>query len=143
MITNFSKQANRFLLIAALWSVFLVFLSLQPATEVEIFLPFDFMASLAHAAVYFVLAVLLCLALRFWKYSLISLALSAFIYSVSWGIINELVQFYEPTRSPSLADVFSDSSGAAVGLVVFIWWRKRKLPFCNRVIVFEKRGSHE
>lgn len=125
MITNFSKKANSFLIIAALWSVFLVFLSLQPATEVEIFLPFNFMASLAHAAVYFVLAALLCIALRFWKYSLISLALVAFIYATIWGIINELVQFYEPTRSPSIADIVSDSIGAALGIASFIWWRER------------------
>lgn len=133
MITNFSKRANRFLLIAALWSVFLIFLSLQPATEVEIFLPFDFMASLAHAAVYFVLAALLCIALRFWKYSLISLSLIAFVYATIWGIINELVQFYEPTRSPSIADVVSDSIGAALAIALFIWWRHNKLPLKKSV----------
>lgn len=126
MITNFAKQANRFFILAALWSVFLIFLSLQPAKEVEIFLPFDFMASLAHAAVYFVLAALLCIALRFWKYSITSLALVAFIYATIWGIINELVQFYEPTRSPSLADVISDAIGAALAIAVFIWWRKKR-----------------
>lgn len=126
MITNFSKRANRFFILAALWSIFLVFLSLQPAKEVEIFLPFDFMASLAHAAVYFVLATLLCIALRFWKYLFISLSLIAFIYTTIWGIINELVQFYEPTRSPSIADVVSDSIGAALGIALFIWWRKKR-----------------
>ncbi len=126
MITNFSKQAKTFFIIAALWSVFLVFLSLQPSTEVEIFLPFDFMASLAHATVYFVLAALLSIALRFWKYSLTSLSIIAFIYATVWGIINELVQFYEPTRSPSIADVVSDAIGAALSIALFILWRRKK-----------------
>ncbi len=126
MTTNFAKQARRFFIIAAAWAVFLVFLSLQPATEVELFLPFDFMASLAHAAVYFVLAALLCIALRFWKYPLTSLSIVAFIYTTIWGIINELVQFYEPTRSPSIADVISDAIGAVLAIALFSWWRKKR-----------------
>ncbi len=111
-----------------IWSVFLLFLSVQPSDEVEIFLPFDLLASLAHAVVYFLLAALLCLALRFWKYQLIYIALISFLYTLIWGIVNELVQFYEPTRSPSLSDVLSDSIGAALAIALFIWWRHRKLP---------------
>jgi len=128
MTVNFSKRAHRFFIFAAIWSIFLVFLSLQPSKEVEIFLPFDLLASLAHALAYFVLAALLCIAIRFWKYSLISLSLIAFIYATIWGIINELAQFYEPTRSPSIADVVSDSIGAVLSIALFIYWRKRTNP---------------
>lgn len=124
---TFSKHAKRYLLLALIWSVFLLFLSIQPADKVEIFLPFDLLASLAHAAVYFILAALLCLALRFWKYSILSVVLVSFIYAVVWGIVNELVQFYEPTRSPSVSDVISDAIGAALAISLFIWWRKRSM----------------
>lgn len=125
---TFTKHAKRYLILAMIWSVFLLFLSVQPSDEVEIFLPFDLLASLAHAVVYFLLAALLCLALRFWKYQLIYIALISFLYTLIWGIVNELVQFYEPTRSPSLSDVLSDSIGAALAIALFIWWRHRKLP---------------
>lgn len=132
---TFAKHAKRYLILALIWSIFLIFLSVQPSAEVEIFLPFDLLASLAHAAVYFVLAALLCLALRFWKYNMIHIALISFIYATIWGIVNELVQFYEPTRSPSISDVISDSIGAALAIALFIWWLHRKLPLknlCNR-----------
>ncbi|MDD5493034.1 MAG: VanZ family protein, partial [bacterium] len=105
---TYAKRATNFLILTIAWSLLLIFLSVQPSDEVNIFLPFDFMASLAHAAVYFILAALLCLALRFWKYNIFSIAAISFIYAVIWGIINELVQFYEPTRSPSISDVISD-----------------------------------
>ncbi|MDD5131136.1 MAG: VanZ family protein [bacterium] len=121
---TYTKRAKRYLILAMTWSLFLLFLSLQPAAEVEIFLPFDFLASLAHAAVYFILAALLCLAFRFWKYSIVSIGIVSFIYSVIWGLANELVQFFEPTRSPSISDVISDSVGATLAIALFIWWRK-------------------
>ena len=121
---TYAKHAKRYLILAMTWSIFLLFLSLQPSAEVEIFLPFDFLSSLAHAAVYFILAALLCLALRFWKYQIVPLALISFIYSVIWGLANELVQFFEPTRSPSISDVISDAVGAALAIALFIWWRK-------------------
>jgi VanZ family protein len=121
---TFTKHAKRYLILALIWSIFLLFLSLQPSAEVEIFLPFDLLASLAHAAVYFVLAGLLCLAMRFWKYNILPIAIISFIYAVTWGIANELVQFFEPTRSPSISDVISDAVGAALAIALFIRWRK-------------------
>ncbi|MDD5258406.1 MAG: VanZ family protein [bacterium] len=123
---TFKKRAKRYLILALAWSLFLLFLSLQPAAEVEKFLPFDLLASLAHAAVYFVLAALLCLALRFWKYGLLSIALISFIYALTWGIANELAQFCEPTRCPGISDVISDAVGAALAITLFIWWRNKK-----------------
>ncbi len=121
---TFAKHAKRYLILAMIWSIFLLFLSLRPAEDVEIFLPFDLLASLAHAAVYFVLAGLLCLAMRFWKYNILPIAIISFIYAVIWGIANELVQFFEPTRSPSISDVISDAIGTTLAIALFIWWRK-------------------
>lgn len=121
---TFAKHAKRYLLLAMTWSIFLLFLSLQPSAEVEIFLPFDLLASLAHAAVYFVLAALLCLAMRFWKYRILPIAIISFTYAVIWGILNEFIQFFEPTRSPGISDVISDAIGAILSIALFIWWRK-------------------
>ena len=122
----FIAKSRRFFILALLWSLFLIFLSIQPGDEVSVFLPFDILSSMAHATVYLVLAILLALAFRFKRYGFLKLSAGSFCLSVFWGLVNEVVQIWVPTRSADLMDVLSDAIGALLGLMIFVFWRKRK-----------------
>ncbi|CAN5293428.1 hypothetical protein BH23BAC1_BH23BAC1_29260 [soil metagenome] len=50
--------------------------------------------------------------------------LSSLILAVSFGIIIEIIQLYIPERSFDLLDIFANTAGIFVGLVVYIFSTK-------------------
>jgi VanZ family protein len=94
----------------------------------------------AHLTEYAVLAILLWRAVRkptrrdsrpwSWREALIAV-LMVFLYAST----DEFHQRFVPTRTPMVSDVFIDTSGAIVGMILlwaigrkFAWWPKREIP---------------
>ena len=73
----------------------------------------------AHASVYLILAILVCLALDNYKIDIKKLLISAFIICVLYAISDEIHQTFIDGRSGEIKDVFIDSIGASIGLFLF------------------------
>jgi hypothetical protein len=80
---------------------------------------------LVHAAIFGVLCWLAWRAFRFQTRSLILrewALLAAFLFTVLYGIVDELHQYYVPGRTSDLLDVAADGGGA---LLYVVWHRIR------------------
>lgn len=120
------RKANLFLTFSILWALLLSLLALQPEEQVSFLLPFPFMSTAGHAVAYFILSWLLCIHYRLKKVNLSKLFLLSILLSGCWGIINESLQFFEPSRVPDWRDVVTNIIGAMVATIVFVMWRKVK-----------------
>ncbi len=49
--------------------------------------------------------------------------------SMAFGLFTELEQYFIPSRSMELGDFLADAAGAALGLVVFTVWARRRREF--------------
>jgi hypothetical protein len=54
------------------------------------------------------------------------LFLRAFLIAVAIGVMSEIVQFLQPSRSVSISDVVHDAAGAALGLTLVALFERRK-----------------
>ena len=73
----------------------------------------------AHASVYLILAILVCLALDNYKIDIKKLLISAFIICVLYAISDEIHQTFIDGRSGEIKDIIIDSIGASIGLFLF------------------------
>lgn len=121
---NYKKKASTFLIFSILWALLLSLLAVQPEELISPFTPFSFMSTAAHAIMYFILTWLLCVHYRFRKTHFTKLFIFSVILASSWGIINEGLQFFEPSRVPDWQDIFTNSAGALLAGLAFVIWRK-------------------
>ncbi|KGX91006.1 VanZ family protein [Pontibacillus marinus] len=75
----------------------------------------------AHFFLYFVLGVLVLNALRFsWRAGKGLLIGGAFLFCIFYALSDEFHQVFVPGRGAQLSDVFIDSAGAGVGIVLYV-----------------------
>ena len=79
----------------------------------------------AHACVYLVLSVLVCLALREHNIILPNIIVIAFIICFIYSCSDELHQVYVPGRSGEIRDIFIDNFGCMIGYFLFYLKYKR------------------
>ncbi len=75
----------------------------------------------AHTIEYFVLAVLVCLALKEYDLNVFNIVLIAFIMCFIYSCTDELHQIYVPGRSGEIKDIFIDNIGCTVAYIIFYW----------------------
>lgn len=140
--------ATFFWILAVLWMAFIFYCSAQPALQSmemssgltefvvqalrrwfpELGIPMEawhgLTRKLAHFAIYFVLGVLVLQALRAsgndWKRA-IPMALTI---CVLYAISDEFHQLFVPGRGAQFTDVILDSAGSALGVYLFLGWKK-------------------
>jgi len=89
----------------------------QPAPAVEI----PHLDKLLHVFEYAILGFLLIRALRNSDFQLTKIAcqILAITFTAIYGIIDEIHQYYVPSRAACIYDVFFDTIGACVGVVFY------------------------
>jgi len=149
---SYSKQMKRLLALSGvlIWMFFIFYLSHQPATvsselssgvterilhTIDSTTPFldfagfdlhSFIRKAAHFFAYFVLGCLLLNAFRQYDWSSRSVYGLALGVSVAFAISDEYHQLFIPGRSGVVKDVLIDSSGAIVGISLFLYFLKRR-----------------
>jgi VanZ family protein len=119
----------RFLWPGIVWSLVILFLSLIPGKElpeVDIFQ----VDKLVHFFFFSVLMILTCYGIYktvYFKIMRLRPAMIGFAYSLSLGIVIEILQQYVPGRSFSYADMFANSVGVGIGYLVFVSLKRWKL----------------
>lgn len=122
---NFRRKHNEYKILSFVWAVILLFLALQPESNVEFFLPSDFLRNAAHAASYGVFSFLLglffifrrrCLGLRVREKLGCALV---FMATLGWGVITEMSQAFTADRTPDLHDLGFDAVGSLVSVMLF------------------------
>ncbi|ERI07112.1 VanZ family protein [Aneurinibacillus aneurinilyticus] len=88
----------------------------------------------AHFISYFVLGFLLSCALRVFKLTGWRNALLALFLAVLYASSDELHQAFTASRNGMVLDVWLDGAGAACGIGVCLWIRKRQLLSSERII---------
>jgi VanZ family protein len=115
------------------WMGFIYFLSDQPASGYARFKgALDFLPwrqELVHVALYFVLTLLIArlAAMAFLgrgAADLYKLAAIAVLFSVLYGIMDEIHQRYVPGRNPSLVGIIADTLGAIVAASLWVTWAR-------------------
>ncbi|MCI0706339.1 MAG: VanZ family protein [Ignavibacteriae bacterium] len=83
-----------------------------------------------HGIIYFVLCLLVWRAFYYQSgYPTLQkrALLSAFLFTVIYGGLDEFHQIYVPGRTPDIMDVVADGTAALLCVLVLMWWlRKRK-----------------
>ena len=82
---------------------------------------------ITHACVFFVLSILVCLALKEYNIPINKLLLYAFIICFLYACSDEIHQIYVPGRSGEFRDVLIDNIGVVIGLVPFKLFSKRSV----------------
>ena len=129
--------------LVVLWMIVIFYLSHQPATEssglsgdltemiirnierfssleIDIDLFHHMIRKNAHFFAYFILSILNLNALKWSGFSGYKCIGMALIISVIYAISDEVHQLYIPGRSGEVKDVFIDTSGALVGILVYL-----------------------
>ena len=104
---------------AALWAGLIFLLSSQPATDVGRYVPLKdpYLFWMAHMVEYAVLSALLCRLLMSLPIGSGKTATAlAFLLAVSYGITDEIHQYYVAGRVTSTVDIAFDTAGALLGL---------------------------
>lgn len=103
---------------AALWAASIWFLSSMPDPPGAGALSIPHADKIAHAGLFFVLAVLLRVAgARRW---------AAFAAATAWGVVDEAHQAFVPGRDADLADLAADAVGAAAGAWIVTSFARRR-----------------
>lgn len=82
---------------------------------------------IAHASIYFILAILVCSALSEYKLSVSKTIMIAFIICLLYSCSDEIHQLYVSGRSGEVRDVIIDNIGCIIGYIVYGLFRRRKL----------------
>jgi len=107
-----------FLWLAVFWTLLTFVLSVTSAGSIQRLNVFDIwnIDKLAHFAMYFLFCLLWCLGLRHKKYNKIF----AVIFSVSFGALMEIFQFYSFNgRTFEINDIIANSLGVIAGVLFF------------------------
>jgi VanZ family protein len=89
---------------------------LRPDAEPMFALPQQLIAFLYHVGAFFILALLFRFSFEQKSGDLFPSRVIAFIGSATVSIASEVIQFYIPTRTPSVRDLFFDLFGTLLGL---------------------------
>ena len=79
---------------------------------------------IAHTSVYFVLGLFVCLALNCYKITNKQLILYGLLICVLYSCSDEIHQLYVPGRSGEILDVFIDTIGSGLSIIMFYKLRK-------------------
>lgn len=71
-----------------------------------------------HFGIYMILSALICVEKRFLK---LNDKIKILIFSALYGIVIEIIQYFEPWRSFELADILADTLGALAGILISKW----------------------
>ncbi len=82
---------------------------------------------IAHASIYFILAILVCSALSEYNLSISKIIMVAFIICLLYSCSDEIHQLYVSGRSGEVRDVIIDNIGCTIGYIVYGLFRRRKL----------------
>ncbi len=113
-MTNGTATSRGGWLVAILWAAFIFILSSIPGWKLDFVPPIWGWDKLAHVVLYAVLGVLILRALGF-RRAAFGLAI---IFSVAYGLFDELHQVFVPGRTPSLADLAADAVGSTIGVML-------------------------
>lgn len=90
---------------------------------------------LAHLIIFFVLQIIVFTVMRMNKKSILSATICSMLVVITYAIFDEIHQYFVPGRSCQLKDVFIDTIGGSIGLIVsyiFIILKKIFLKIFNR-----------
>ena len=90
----------------------------------------------AHMTEFAILSVLLFLWLGLWEMTLLRRGMTAFLATAFYAASDEFHQLFVPGRSGRVSDVLIDSSGALLGVIVFIL-------FCKLIQIVRRRRSRK
>lgn len=125
MSQNLTKRRKHLLAACILWLILLAVLAVQPQKEMKVFLPTEILQSMAHSAVYGVLAFNFCLYFRFKRKFLgchlneiTATGLAVFISGL-WGAVTECAQYFTPDRRVDIVDWGWDMGGIIAAVIIF------------------------
>jgi VanZ family protein len=112
---------------AVAWAGLIFFLSAQPDETFEkLGLQGQLLSIGGHLVVYFVLMVLLVLALRYSSnLSSRQVYILAFLIVALYGLSDEYHQTFVPGRTATMADWFVDLIGAGLAWMILAYWERR------------------
>ncbi|MFH1829351.1 MAG: VanZ family protein [Pseudomonadota bacterium] len=120
-----NQRINKYLLwiITAAYALLIFYLSITPQSGL---FTFSYMDKLLHFVAYAGLGFLCAWALRFsitasWR----SIIFVAVCIATLYGIFNEIVQMYIPTRSTEFLDALANAAGALVGALFAMYISRR------------------
>lgn len=122
-------------LYSILWLIFIAIITLTPGNALPVSGKFDipFADKIVHFAVFFVLEYLIIWGFKKqFEFKILkdNAIFFSLLFAFSFGIIIEVLQNYIPLRSFDWWDICADFSGAALGLIIFLFvYRKNKLAF--------------
>lgn len=77
-----------------------------------------FIRKTAHVTVFFILGILITISIRNTVFSELGTYIAAYIAGTLYGISDEVHQMFIPGRGPQLRDVFLDSVGVLIGVLI-------------------------
>ncbi len=80
---------------------------------------------IAHASVYFILGLLVCLALNEYSFNIKKLLIISFIICFSYACSDEIHQLFISGRSGEIKDVIIDTCGFSLSLLTFYCFKSR------------------
>lgn len=107
------------------WAGFIFLLSHQSRPPYPPGVSASLAANLGHLGAYFILALLLWLALRYTGLTATRAAGAAILLSLLYGISDEWHQAFIPGRYPDVKDVLLDVAGAALAMLAVALARRR------------------
>ncbi len=122
------KKAIRFWLPPIIWGALIFSVSARTVPQVSQVYAVDFTVhKLAHVIEYGILGILIYRALKQEKISKKEAIIYAIIIACFYGFTDEFHQSFTPHRTTRLRDVFIDTIGASVGILI-VWKLSPKMP---------------
>lgn len=114
---------NTYLILAVVWTLLTLWLSLTAAGNIQKLIVFEILSwdKAAHFGAYFLFSFLWCGGLNNLRYG----KFFVIIFSVSFGVLMEIIQFYSSNgRTFELDDIFANTIGVLAGILVFNHFNK-------------------
>ena len=125
------KTQKRFfisLLALISYMILIFYLSSLPnkALNPELVVGLDIPSMFMHVVEYAILGILMSVVATRFFHETFSIFCSSSILSMSYGILDEVHQFFVPTRYCTLIDVYSDITGSVISVLFYIFMTKLK-----------------
>lgn len=131
------KKFCRFWLPAIIWGILIFSVSGQSVAKVSTVYTIDFAAhKAAHVLEYAILGILIYRVIKQEKVNIREAVVYAIVISALYGFTDEFHQSFTPTRTTRLRDVFIDTIGAAVGILI-VWKLLPKAP--KKLLIWAKK----
>ena len=109
--------------LAVIWTLLTLWLSVTAARNIQKLIVFEWLSwdKAAHFLMYFIFSVLWCGGLS----NIRSIKIFVIIFSVSFGALMEIIQFYSSNgRTFEWDDIFANTLGVLAGILVFNHFNK-------------------